>query len=170
MTPIAALGVLRSTAVERAKTLVKNGCTVKAFDAMMGEELKENGGFKDDEQLQGVAGVAVEGLPQPELNDVYLPAGDHEGWPRFERAFEARVFHLFYHAGHRAWFLRTAFTPDDDARKSWVGAPTGRLPTGCATWLHGQNSQATDGWQERPLTLTACATEAEACTILARMY
>ena len=28
------------------------------------------------EQLQGVAGVAVEGLPQPELNGVYLPAGE----------------------------------------------------------------------------------------------
>jgi hypothetical protein len=109
-----------------------------------------------------LAAVLVEGHELGCYNGVYRRVGEHEGQPRFERAgADGNVLHLYYHAGHRAWFLRNTFAPDEDARKSWVGAPSGRLSTGRATWLHGQNSQATDGWQERPLTLTAFATEAE---------
>ena len=64
------------------------------------------------EQLQGVAGVAVEGLPQPELNDVYLPAGEHEGWPRFE---SGQGKHLYRDIEYGDWCLGEAFDPDAKA-------------------------------------------------------
>jgi hypothetical protein len=95
-------------------------------------------------------------------NGYYSKAGDHAGWPRFEReCITSGTTHMFYHARHRAWFLKSTFTPDDDGRKSWVDAPTGQLPIGCSTWLHGESSQATDGWREGPLTLTILATKTE---------
>eukprot|EP01047_Picozoa_sp_COSAG01_P012196 COSAG01_NODE_544_length_15682_cov_107.959379_8_plen_392_part_00 len=110
-----------------------------------------------------LATVIVEGHECGGYNGVYRRVGEHAGQPRFERTgADGKSFHMYCHAGHGAWFLRSTFAPDEDARKSWVGAPSGRLPTGRATWLHGKSSQATDGWQDRPLMLTACATEMEA--------
>ena len=44
----------------------------------------------------------VEGLPQPELNDIYLPAGEHKGWPRFE---SGQGKHLFRSMHWRKWCL-----------------------------------------------------------------
>ena len=53
-------------------------------------------------QLHGIAGVAIEGLPLPEYNSVYLPAGSHEGWPRFEGG---EGTHLFRHVEYAHSFV-----------------------------------------------------------------
>ena len=77
--------------------------------------------LSENTEPSSLGAVIVTGHEAKGYNGVYSKVGEHAGWPRFERAFEDDVvFHLFYHAGHRAWFFRTAFTPDDDARKSWA--------------------------------------------------
>jgi hypothetical protein len=112
------------------------------------------------EEEAAAAAVMVEGHEVRVYNGVYSRAGEHAGWPRYERELRKsrrrrKIYHLYYHAGHRAWFLNTAFTPEEDARESWVQAPFGQLPTGRVIWHHGLSSRATDGWREGPLTLTA---------------
>eukprot|EP01045_Picozoa_sp_COSAG04_P005032 COSAG04_NODE_227_length_19396_cov_29.887547_13_plen_1562_part_00 len=96
------------------------------------------------EQLQDVAGVAVEGLPQPKLNDVYLPAGDHEGWPRFESGQGKR---LYYTPAKRRWRVSTKLDcPTSDA---YCDVPDGLLP------LRGQTWQVyDDGWKDTTLTVS----------------
>ena len=82
------------------------------------------------EQLQGVAGVVVEGLPRQELNGIYLPADDHEGWPRFE---SGQGNHLYRHTSGR-WFLNTAFTPDGPNAFAHIVSSAGPLPVDSPTW------------------------------------
>eukprot|EP01045_Picozoa_sp_COSAG04_P035951 COSAG04_NODE_8529_length_961_cov_2.213457_1_plen_306_part_01 len=100
------------------------------------------------EQLQGVAGVAVEGLPQPELNDVYLP-GEHERWPRFE---SGQGKHL-YRSSVRNWVLHDTFDPEESAVDACIPAVNGLLPVGEREW-----SYRTDEHQIAVVSLLGCET------------
>eukprot|EP01045_Picozoa_sp_COSAG04_P022624 COSAG04_NODE_2583_length_3896_cov_90.326574_2_plen_556_part_00 len=92
------------------------------------------------EQLEDVAGVAVEGLPHPELNDVYLPAGEHEGWPRFE---SGQGRHLYCITALRVWALRASFDPNARDAKAYVRVEDGLLPTAEHRWRCGREDHAT---------------------------
>eukprot|EP01045_Picozoa_sp_COSAG04_P010135 COSAG04_NODE_612_length_11991_cov_17.359569_3_plen_646_part_00 len=92
-------------------------------------------------QLGGVAGVAVEGMPQPDFNGVYLPAGDHEGWPRFESA-EGK--HLFRSLLRDRWYIAPTFDRDGKRRTAEVDDKTpGELCIGHNVWrvLHKKKLQ-----------------------------
>ena len=79
------------------------------------------------EQLGGVAGVAIEGLPEAKLNSVYLSAGEHEGWPR---CVSAAGTHLYYYRPYQMWFVSPQFAPSSDTRAASVAGTGGRLPVG----------------------------------------
>ena len=92
--------------------------------------------FAATEQLQGVAGIAVEGLPQLELNDVYLPAGDHEGWPRFE---SGQGKHLYRFVKDGEWYLWDKLDQDsDEVPSAYISASDGLLPVGEHEWTCGE--------------------------------
>ena len=83
------------------------------------------------EQLADVAGVTLEGHPSPQYNSLYLPAGEHEGWPRFESA-EGK--HLYRHIEGEKWFVAAKFEPDTRKRAASALTPHGRLPVGTSDW------------------------------------
>ena len=61
------------------------------------------------EHLADAAGVAIEGMPQAEYNAVYLPAGEHKSWSRFESADGK---HLYRQIERQFWEIRDTFEPD----------------------------------------------------------
>ena len=87
-----------------------------------------------DVQMQGVAAVAIEGVPEESClgegyNDVYLSAGRHAGWLRF--ASEAGK-HLYYYSVFGAWFLHSDYT---SAGQGVAAVDSGgALPLGEAEW------------------------------------
>ena len=111
------------------------------------------------EQLAGAAGVAIDGVPDVVFNSVYLPAGEHEGWLRFESAEKK---HLFRCVRDSAWYLLDRFDPDSSAPKAYVKAKDGVLPVGeqqLWTCMDG-------GWREEaaiqlPLSVSLLAVGAE---------
>lgn len=60
--------------------------------------------------------------PQSELNDVYLAAGEHEGWPRFE---SGQGMYLYYRTGSKRWFINVKFTPHQDGCQACIDAHAG---------------------------------------------
>ena len=84
-------------------------------------------------QLKDVAGAAVVGMPQLEFNDVYLPAGDHEGWPRFE---SPQGKHLYFLLEFSTWVLRDTFDPNAAGAPAYTLATDGLLPTAEHGWTY----------------------------------
>eukprot|EP01047_Picozoa_sp_COSAG01_P078170 COSAG01_NODE_14342_length_1466_cov_1.035845_1_plen_343_part_10 len=115
-------------------------------------------------QAAGLVALRVEGHPRASLNGVYRAAAggapQHEGWPHYE---SAAGMHLYYHPQRQQWQLSSEFAPAGTGCWARVRAPEGPVPTGQRTWRIGPGcfTPRADGWQSRPLTLTACATEAE---------
>ena len=84
------------------------------------------------QQLAGVAGVMIEGVPKVEFNSVYLPAGEHEGWLRFESADGK---HLHRQIEQREWQLADGFDPSAKGfEKPRIETQDGLLPTGSNRW------------------------------------
>ena len=92
-------------------------------------------------------------MPQAEYNAVYLPAGDLNGWLRFE-SLDGK--HLYRLVDLEMWSIRDTFDPAAVDVKGYVGAADGLLPVGEQQWTCFDN-----GWKDLPLTLTLLATEAE---------
>lgn len=123
-------------------------------------------------QLENVQAVCLAGsLSQSELNGVYVPAGMHEGWPRFERQvanvsgtaepFLCTSYHLYYHAPYRMWFLNDAFRPSSDGRLGCIEAIDGQLPIAIKDlrWQFWYSKERL--WQRRPLTVSLLRTTDE---------
>ena len=71
-------------------------------------------------------------MPKAEFNSVYLPAGEQEGWLRFESA-EGK--HLYRDISHGEWCLHDRFNPEDDEDPAaYVQALNGLLPVGEQQW------------------------------------
>ena len=97
-------------------------------------------------QLSGVAGVKLKGLPVREFNGIYKPAGEHEGWPRFENA-EGK--HLFRFVADGEWYLEDDFVPESTTPQAYVASASGPLPVGRHEW----ECCADDGWHT---TVVSC--------------
>ena len=76
-------------------------------------------------QLSGVAGVKLKGLPVREFNGIYKPAGEHEGWPRFENDSGK---HLFRFVADGEWYLEDDFVPESTTPQAYVASASGPLP------------------------------------------
>lgn len=80
------------------------------------------------EQLAGVAGVIVEGIPQAEYNAIYLSVEEHEGWLRFE---SPEGQHMYRQIEQREWQLADRFYPDAEySQDAEIKTPDGVLPVG----------------------------------------
>ena len=107
-------------------------------------------------QLADIRAVSFEGLPASllEYTGVYLAAGEHEGWLRFE---SAQGRHLYRCIAKRRWYLMDKFTPDSSSRDAYIEAGGGLLPVGEQEWeVYGES-----GWQDQSLTVALLASEAE---------
>ena len=108
------------------------------------------------EQLADATGVTIEGMPQSEYNAVYLPAGEHEGWLRFESA-EGK--HLYRLVDLQVWWIRDTFDPAAKGAKGHVSAADGLLPVGQRQWQVAL--VAGGGYTDLPLTVSLLAVGAE---------
>eukprot|EP01043_Picozoa_sp_COSAG02_P052370 COSAG02_NODE_5629_length_4171_cov_2.909180_1_plen_574_part_00 len=88
-----------------------------------------------DDQLAGVAAVAVDGVPEQsclgeKYNDVYLSAGRHAGWLHF--ASESGK-HLYYYSVFGAWLLHGDYTSEGRGIAAF-DAEDGLIPVGEMEW------------------------------------
>ena len=101
-------------------------------------------------QLESVTAVVVEGTPHPEINDVFLPAGEKDGWPSFESK-EGRC--LFRSVLRDQWYLALSYDPEGKSRTaeepSAVETP-GELPEGTRMWKVWWDKE----WQPVETTVT----------------
>jgi hypothetical protein len=112
------------------------------------------------QQLKGKA-VEVCGMPQAEFNGVYIVAGDHEGYPRFENA---QGKHLYHSIDNWQWRLNHEFPGADKSRenekyecgqrqrkyecvRAWVDSVEGQLPVGNCQWLEQSRRVSTESTQ-----------------------
>ena len=105
------------------------------------------------------------------LNGVYVLAGMHQGWPRFERQvanvsgtvepFSPTSYHLYYHVPYRMWFLNDAFHPSSDGRLGCIEAIDGQLPIAKNDLRWQFWSSKARLWQRRPLTVSLLRTTDE---------
>ena len=119
------------------------------------------------EQLADVAGVTVEGMLAAEYTAVYLPAGDHKGWQRFESVGGK---HLYRDNSEREWYLHERFDPEgDEDPDAFAAAGDGLLPVGVQQWMCFDDDTDEDDWKGLPLTVSLLATDAEAETAAERL-
>jgi hypothetical protein len=104
------------------------------------------------QQLAGIAGVRIEGMPIRAYNTVYSAAGRLEGgWLCFKTSPQAageRPYHLYYFYEGNKWILNDSLTPDQDAAKAFANSPSGLLPcgTGSADAAGGGGTAAVPEW------------------------
>ena len=115
------------------------------------------------EQLADVAGIVIEGMPDAKYNSVYLPAGEHEGWLRFE---SAACTHLFRCVRDSEWYLMATFDPHSDAPAAYVEANDGLLPVGEQEWIY----LADDEELPLPLVVSLLITEAEVKAVVDLLF
>ena len=84
-------------------------------------------------QLEGRAAVSVRGVrcDDGDFDGVYRPAGEHEGWPRFE---SAAGHHLYRFAPEGVWCLSDEFDPAKAGLDARCVTADGALPEGAAMW------------------------------------
>ena len=94
-------------------------------------------------QLGELAGLAVEGVPQQDYNGVYLPAGVHDGWTRFESS-EGK--HLFRDGAE--WVMLGGFILDHAAGSAvaYTKADDVALPLGAREWQCVPRGQPCHAW------------------------
>ena len=107
-------------------------------------------------QLANIRAVCVDGESLPQYNDVYLHAGEHEGWVHFE---SEQGMHLYRSIAKRRWYLMSEFIPDSNSRDAYVEANDGLLPVGEQEWkVHVGEA---GGWKDQMLTVLLLTNEAD---------